>query len=42
MAFFGELLRYLVSYVILIAIAIGGLFFGKFLRTRKNNKSAEE
>lgn len=42
MAFLGELVRYLVSFVILIAVAIGGLFFGKYLRTKKNSKSAEE
>ncbi len=42
MAFLGEFVRYLVSYVILIAIAIGGVFFGKYLRTKKNQKTASE
>lgn len=42
MAFLGELLEYVITYVILIAIAIGGLFFGKFLRTKKNQKTSEE
>ena len=42
MAFLGELVRYLVSYILLIAIAVGGVFFGGFLRKRKNQKAAEE
>ncbi len=42
MAFLTSLVQYLVSYVILIAIAIGGLFFGKHLRDKKNQKTTQE
>ncbi len=41
MAFLGEFVRYLVSYVILAAIAIGGVFFGKYLRLKKNQKASD-
>lgn len=43
--FLNEFLTYLFKFVVLLLIAIGGCFFGKFLRTRKmkkNSKSTNE
>ncbi len=42
MAFLGELIEYVITFVILAAIAVGGVFFGKFLRVRKNQKTSEK
>jgi len=41
MAFLGSLLEYVVKMVILAIVAVAGVFLGKFLRKRKDAKSAE-
>lgn len=40
MAFLGSFMQYAVVLVILAAIAVGGVFLGKFLRTSKDAKGA--
>lgn len=42
MAFWAEFFEYLFKYVVLLAIAVGGVFFGKYLRAKKNEKITEE
>lgn len=39
-AFFGSFLQYLIIFVILAALAVGGIFVGRFLRKRKDAKDA--
>lgn len=38
MAFLASFIQYIVIFLILAAIAVGGIFFGRFLRKRKNTK----
>lgn len=38
MAFLGSFIQYVVTFVILVAVAAGGVFFGKYLRKRKDSK----
>lgn len=40
--FIGELITYLFKYVVLLAIAIGGVICGKKLKDSKEQKKAEE
>lgn len=40
MAFLGSLIEYLVKMIILAVIAVGGIFLGRFLRTKKDAKDA--
>lgn len=40
MAFLASLIQYLVIMIILVAVAVGGVFTGKHLRTKKNAKLA--
>lgn len=35
-------LQYIVVFVILAAVAVGGVFLGKILRSRKDTKTAAE
>ena len=42
MAFLETLIQYVVILIVLAAIGIGGIFFGKFLRSKKNEKIATE
>ncbi len=42
MAFLAELLEYLFKYVVLLAVAVGGVFFGKYMRKRKNAQAVDE
>lgn len=35
-----ELVKYLLTFVIIVGCAVGGLFVGKALRTKKNAKEA--
>ena len=42
MAFLGTLIQYVVIFIVLAAIGVGGVFFGKFLRSKKNEKAAAE
>lgn len=38
MEFLTQLLIATVRYVLIIAVAVGGVFLGKFLRTKKDGK----
>ncbi|MFP3152994.1 vanadium nitrogenase [Lachnospiraceae bacterium ZAX-1] len=40
MAFLGSFIEYIIRFVILAAVAVGGLFLGKFLRVKKDAKEA--
>ena len=42
MAFLASFIQYTVKFVIMAAVAGCGLFFGKKLRDRKNEKTAAE
>lgn len=42
MAFLLVFLKYLIIFVLLVAVGIGGIFAGKALRKRKNAKLAAE
>lgn len=41
MAFLLAFLKYLIIFVLLVAVGIGGIFAGKVLRKRKNAKIEE-
>lgn len=38
MVFLGHLLTALIEFVVIGAVAVGGVFLGKFLRTKKDSK----
>lgn len=40
MAFLGSFIQYVVILIILAAIAVGGVFLGKYLRNKKDAKEA--
>lgn len=40
MAFVASFIQYVVIMIILAALAVGGVFFGKFLRIKKDAKEA--
>lgn len=40
MAFVASFIQYVVIMIILAALAVGGVFFGKFLRNKKDAKEA--
>lgn len=42
MAFLGSFVQYIVILLILAAIAVGGVFFGKYLRNKKDAKEASD
>lgn len=42
MDFLVEFIRTLFNFLLLVGCAIGGVFIGKGLRARKNNKNAAE
>lgn len=42
MEFLGALITYGLKFIVLGAVALGGVLFGSFLRKRKNASTAEE
>lgn len=42
MTFLASFIQYAVKFVVMIAVAGCGIFFGKKLRDRKDNKTAAE
>ncbi len=38
MVFLGHLVTAIVKFIFLAAVAVGGIFLGKFLRTKKDSK----
>ncbi len=42
MPFLASFIEYVVVFLILAAIAVGGVFFGRFLRKKKNAKASVE
>lgn len=41
MLFFGWVLRYLVIFILLAAVAVAGIFVGRALRIRKDKKNEQ-
>lgn len=41
-AFGASFLQYVIIFIILVGISTGGIFFGKFLSTRKDAKELAE
>lgn len=42
MAFLASFIQYVVIFIILAALGVGGIFLGKYLRTRKDAKEASQ
>ena len=42
MDFFVQIIRSLIEFIFLAAVAVGGVFLGKFARERKNSKQNNE
>ncbi len=40
MPILASLIQYVVTFLVLVAVAVGGVFFGRFLRKRKNAKES--
>lgn len=40
MSILASFIQYFVIFLVLVAIAVGGVFFGKYLRKRKNAKES--
>lgn len=40
MAFIGSFIQYAITFIILAALGVGGIFLGKFLRNKKDAKEA--
>ena len=41
MDFFVQIIRSLIEFIFLAAVAVGGVFLGKFARERKNSKQSK-
>lgn len=39
MVFLGHLLTAIVEFIVIAAVAVGGVYLGKFLRTKKHGKA---
>jgi hypothetical protein len=40
MPILASFIQYVVTFLVLVAVAVGGVFFGRFLRKRKNAKES--